>query len=268
MKVNTGKSYLLLSDNSRATATIDNSYIESEDEQVLLGATIDSDLTFEGHINNICKTASQKLNALARITPYMNIQKRRTIIKSFVTSQFSYCLLTWRLNNKINSVHERALRIIYQENTSTFQELLNKDNSVSIHYRNLQVLATEIFKIHRGFSPELLRETFVSSSYNLRRNDTFEKTSSALCISRYWVVIVFKPKNMGFSTSGIETIEESWLLQIKNKELRTLWMSMQIMLNLHTRSTISLKQYDHLRSLLLLLSFLSFTLFLLFLVVI
>ena len=75
MKVNTGKSHLLLSGNSRATATIDNSYSESEDEQVLLGITIDSNLTFENHINSICKKASQKLNALARITPYMNIQK-------------------------------------------------------------------------------------------------------------------------------------------------------------------------------------------------
>ena len=111
MKVNTGKSHLLLSGNSRATATIDNSYIESEDEQVLLGITIDSNLTFENHIINICKKASQKLNALARIAPYMNIQKRRTIMKSFVTSQFSYCPLIWmfhsrRLNNKINSIHE------------------------------------------------------------------------------------------------------------------------------------------------------------------
>ena len=93
MKVNTGKSHLLLSGNSRPNATIDNSYIESEDEQVLLGITIDSSLTFENHIRNICKKASQKLNALARIAPYMNIQKRRTIIKSFVTSQFSYCPL-------------------------------------------------------------------------------------------------------------------------------------------------------------------------------
>ena len=111
-----------------------------------------------------------------------NIQKRRTNIKSFVTSQFSYCLLIWmfhsrRLNNKINSIHERALRITYQDNTSTFQELLNKDNSVSIHHRNLQVLAMEMFKIHRGLSPVILREIFVSetSSYNLRRNNTFEK---------------------------------------------------------------------------------------------
>ena len=100
--------------------------------------TIDSNLTFENHISSICKKASQKLNALARIAPYMNIQKRRTIMKSFVTSQFSYCPLIWmfhsrRLNNKINSIHERALRITYQYHTSTFQELPNKDNSVSIH---------------------------------------------------------------------------------------------------------------------------------------
>ena len=81
------------------------------------------------------------------------------------------------LNNKINSIHERTLRITYQDNTSAFQELLNKDNSVSLHHRNLQFLATEMFKIHRGLSPEILRETFVpkTSSYYLRRNDTFEK---------------------------------------------------------------------------------------------
>ena len=56
---------------------------------------------------------------------------------------------------------------------STFQELLNKDNSVSTHHRNLQVLATETFKLQRGLSPE----TFFSktSSYNLRRNNTFKK---------------------------------------------------------------------------------------------
>ena len=181
-KVNTVRSHLLFLGSSRATATIDNSYIELKYEQVLLGITIDSNLTFENHINSICDEASQKLNVLARITLYMSIQKRRTIIKSFLSSQFSYCPLTFmfhsrRLNNKINSMHERALRITYQYNTSTFEELLNKDNSVSITYRNLQVLATEMFEIHRGLSPEILRETFVSktSSHNLRRNDTFEK---------------------------------------------------------------------------------------------
>ena len=133
---------------------------------MLLGVTIDSNLTFENHINNICKRASQKLNALARVAPYMNMQKRRIIMKSFVTSQFGYCPLIWmfhsrRLSNKINSIHERALRITYQDHISTFQELLNKDNSVSIHHGNLQALATEMFKIHRSLSPVILREIFV-----------------------------------------------------------------------------------------------------------
>ena len=180
--MNTGKSHLLVSGNVRSKAKIDNNYIECEKEQVLLGITIDSNLTFENHIINICKKASRKLNALARVAPYMNMQKRRIIMKSFVTSQFGYCPLIWmfhsrRLNNKINSIHERALRITYQDQISTFQELLNKDNSVSIHHRNLQALATEMFKIHRDLSPDILREIFVPkmSFYNLRRNNTFER---------------------------------------------------------------------------------------------
>ena len=96
---------------------------------------IDFNLTFENHINNICKRANQKLNALARVAPYMNMQKRIIIMKPFVTSQFGYCLLicvihSRHLNNKINSIHERALKITYQGHISTFQELLNKNNSV------------------------------------------------------------------------------------------------------------------------------------------
>ena len=143
MKVNTGKSHLLLSSNSRTRCTIGNNYIESKDEQVLPGIAIDSNLTSESCINSICKKASQKLNALARITPYMNMQKRRAIMKFFAISQFSFCPLTWMfhsrcLNNKINSIHERALRITYKDNTSTIQELLKEDNFLSIHHRNLQ----------------------------------------------------------------------------------------------------------------------------------
>ena len=86
MKVSTGKSHLLLSGNFRATSTIGSSYIESEDERILLGTTIDSNFTFENHINSICKKASQKSNALVRTTPYTNIQKQRTMMKSFLTS--------------------------------------------------------------------------------------------------------------------------------------------------------------------------------------
>ena len=180
MKVNTDKSHLLLSGNASLTSNIDNKLIESENEQVLLGVTIDSNLSFEKHINNLCKKASQKLNALARISGYINLQKRRVIMKSFIISQFGYCPLSWmfhskRLNNKINSIHERALRITYVDNVSSFQELLEKDNSVSIHHKNIQVLATEMFKIFKNLSPDIVREIFQERSvpYNLRSDNNF-----------------------------------------------------------------------------------------------
>ena len=80
MKVNTGKIYLLASGNVRATANIDKIYSDSEKEQVLLGITIDSNLTFENQTNNICKIASQKINALASAASYKNMQKKRIII--------------------------------------------------------------------------------------------------------------------------------------------------------------------------------------------
>ena len=142
IKVNTDKSHFLVSRNIRTTSKIDNNYIESEKEQVLLSITIDSNFTFEHHINNFCKKESQKLNALARVAPYMNIQQGRIILKSFVMSHFGYYPLIWmshsrRIDNKMHRTHEKAPRITYQDHISTFQELLNKDNSISIHHRNL-----------------------------------------------------------------------------------------------------------------------------------
>ena len=64
------------------------------------------------------------------------------------------------LNNKINSVHERALRIAYNNNKSIFEELLNKDYSVSICHRNLQALTIEMFKMKNNKGSELLNEIF------------------------------------------------------------------------------------------------------------
>ena len=49
-------------------------------------------------------------------------------------------------DNRINHLHERALRIVYNDNVSTFEKLLGKDNSVTIHVRNLRILATELYK--------------------------------------------------------------------------------------------------------------------------
>ena len=61
-------------------------------------------------------------------------------------------------NNKINNLHERALRLVYDNMQSTFEMLLNIDKPVTIHHRNLQLLATELYKVHHGLPPELMND--------------------------------------------------------------------------------------------------------------
>ena len=65
-----------------------------------------------------------------------------------------------KLNERINHIHERALRRVHKDFNSSFQELLIEDNSLNIHHINLQKLLTEIFKVKNGLSPELMNDVF------------------------------------------------------------------------------------------------------------
>ena len=83
-----------------------------------------------------------------------------------------------KLNNKIDRLQERALSIVYDDKSSAFYQLLEKDNSVTIHTRNLQYLATEIFKIKIGISPIIMTEIFKFSdntTHNLRSGQVLER---------------------------------------------------------------------------------------------
>ena len=181
MKGNPEKCHLILSNSEQTTGNINSVIIENSLCTKLLGIKIDNKLKFDSHINEMCKKAVQKLNALARVATYMNTGQKKVIMKAFILSQFSYCPLAWMchsrgLNNKINSIHERSLRIVYDDKSSTFEELLEKDNSVSIHHRNLQVLATEIYKVINGISPQIMQKIFRlrKQPYDLRNGDIFE----------------------------------------------------------------------------------------------
>ena len=63
-----------------------------------------------------------------------------------------------QLNNRINKIRETALRLVYKDNKLTFDDLLKLDNSITIHQRNLQILATETFKVKNSLAPEIMRE--------------------------------------------------------------------------------------------------------------
>ena len=94
-----------------------------------LGITIDNNLTMNNHIQNICKQAGNELYALARIAKFLDKNKRKLLMNSFVISQFNYCPIIWmycqrQCNNSINRIHERALSIAYNDYISSFESLL------------------------------------------------------------------------------------------------------------------------------------------------
>ena len=185
MKVNPDKCHLLVTTNSAVSANIEEFVINNSNEENLLGIKIDAKLSFENYVPSLCKKTNQKLHALARIVNYMELRKHKCLMKAFVTSQFNYCLLIWlfhsrELNNRINRIHERALRLVYQDNSLLFAELLEKDNSVTIHQRNLQVLAIRIFKLKNGLFPEIMKEVFEiqNPAYNFCSEATHFKRES------------------------------------------------------------------------------------------
>ena len=133
-------------------------------EVEVLGITIDKNLNFKRHIKNNCRKAGQKLSALPRISSHTSTDKKSLLYKSMIKSQFAYCSLVWvfcfrQLNNLISKVHERALKLIYQDN-SNFEVLLEKQHDFSIHQRKLQVLMIEIYKIVYGIAPPIMNSLF------------------------------------------------------------------------------------------------------------
>ena len=144
---------------------------------------MDSELKFEEHISKICNVVNKKPNALHRIGSHMSLDKRKMLLRAFIESQFRYCALTWMfhsrtLNNKINRLHEKGLRIVYG-GKSKFDELLEKDSYFSIHHRNIQTLANEIFKFLNGLSPQIMNDVFQVKSpapYYLRdKNELYSR---------------------------------------------------------------------------------------------
>ena len=183
MKLNEDKCHLLVANQTEdKSIRLGNETVVSSRSVELLGVKIDEHLKFTEHITKLCKKGNQKLHALARISKYLNKDKLKILMKTFIISQFNYCPLTWMfhnrtLNNKINRLHERALRLVYDDENLSFEELLELDNSMTIHHRNLQKLAIEMYKIKNNLCPIPMKEIFSDcvNTYDLR-NKRYRRT--------------------------------------------------------------------------------------------
>ena len=154
---------------------INSTEIEETKKVVLLGITIDNLLTFNEHIDNLCRTANYKLHALRRIRKYLSLEKVKLLCNAFINSQFNYAPFAWMFCRKkqylkIQKIHHKALKVVYNSNKHCNEPLWD-NNEFSIHQRHLRALICEVFKSLSNLNPEFMWWYFVfkNITYNIRK---------------------------------------------------------------------------------------------------
>ena len=158
MKDNPEKCHLIVSTDQSVNVQLGGSLLERSDYEKMLVVKIDYKLNFDKYVKTLCSKANNKLTALVRVTPYTSVEKKKILVNSFFNAEFNYCLLIWMLhsrrhNNIIRNLHERCLSLIYNDKSSSYEELLTKDQPLYI---------TEIYK--------LWQPNFTKSKMDFRHN--------------------------------------------------------------------------------------------------
>ena len=160
--------FLALSLNDETTYSLslaDDIVIESEPYVKALGVILDNRLNFTYHISALCKKAARQLNALARIARYLDVNSRKIIYNSFVSCNFNYCPLVWHFcgkvnNSKLEKIHERALKIIYNNYDSSYEELISTSNSTTLLISRIHLILYEVFKSIQKINPPCISDLF------------------------------------------------------------------------------------------------------------
>ncbi len=170
---------LLLRKNQTNTSgeqiNINGKIIKSEETVKLLGVTLDYRLDFDPHISNLCKKAATQLNVLKRLKTFIGFQEKKILVQSFVYSNFDYCPLVWYFSSskslqKIEKLQERALRFLYNDHTSSYNDLLSRSSKCTMHVARQRLLCIEIFKTLNHLNPPFMQSIFElrSSIYSSR----------------------------------------------------------------------------------------------------
>ena len=167
MSANTSKfqiMFLGLKRKNKLCLNINGQLITPSEHVKLLGVTIDNALKFDTHVHRICEKANLLIKTIldhTRLRPYLESDKPKVLLNAVVLSNCSYCPLIWLFcsktaTNDINRPHKRALRILYRDCESTFEELLERDNTKTTHTKNQQKLMIEVYKSFNHLNPEYM----------------------------------------------------------------------------------------------------------------
>ena len=167
MIVNPGKFQTIIIDKRKQDHTNEIFKIGSKEIKVasqvkLLGVEIDNKLNFEQHINRICKSAANQLNALIRLKRFLGFQERKALVNSFVLSNFNYCIHVWmfpssKSHTKIENLHKRTLRFILDNYSSSYERIRKKSGIFSMNVKRKHKLCIEIYKTLNDLNPSFMK---------------------------------------------------------------------------------------------------------------
>ena len=134
-------------------------------EHEILRTMIDTNLNLYNHLKQLCNEVANNLNILTRIIPYLDKKQIKLLYNSFFKERLSYCPEIWtfcfrRSNNLIHKLQERALRVVYNNYDSSFNNLFEMEKENIIHIKNIHLLMTKIYKFLNDLSPPIMRKIF------------------------------------------------------------------------------------------------------------
>ena len=139
----------------------------------VLRVKVDNKLNFNNHLDSINKKSSCKINVLSRTTPFTKYVKGGFLWTHFLTHNFTIilqfgCFKVAQLTGRLSMYTKESW--VYSDFMTSFENLSEKDGTVSLRVKNQQILATEMIKILKHFSILLMSELFYQkvNHYGLR----------------------------------------------------------------------------------------------------
>ena len=151
--------------------------LQVQSDVKLLGITIDNKLKFDVQVNKMCSRASRQLNVMHRFKRIFKEREKYVIFNTFIIANFNYCPIVWNFCGivqlrKMERIQERALRFVFDDNTSEYAELLKKADCELLHLKRIKVIACEVFKSVKDLNPVFMKEMFCMKEnvHNMRDN--------------------------------------------------------------------------------------------------
>ena len=153
----------------------DDVCLQSQTDVKVLGITVDYRLTFNEHIRICTLKAARQLNALSRISKYLDTKSKSVLYHSFIASNFNYCPIVWHFcgvvnNNKLEKIQERSLRILFSDYESDVHDLLDSIGGQTLALRRLKFMLLEVYKCIKKVNAPCLHNLFNTNTipYQLR----------------------------------------------------------------------------------------------------